>query len=101
MARTIVTSEMIKQINERYYELKNKSAVAREIGISPSTVTNYLIEGYVPDAELLVTEIDMKVFRKHIANFLLKQEDFDNVDLLKHTSEEEEEIRELWGEMNV
>ena len=42
--KTKITPEIIEQINKRYSECKNMSQVARELGISPTTVKNYLSE---------------------------------------------------------
>lgn len=43
-----ITEEMKVQINELYYRLKVKAAVARELGISASSVSRYIIPNYVP-----------------------------------------------------
>lgn len=43
-ARVKITDEIVEQINIRYAECKNMSQVARELGISPSTVKNHLNE---------------------------------------------------------
>lgn len=45
-ART--SPETIEKINELYAVLGVKSHVAKELGISPATVTKYLIPNYVP-----------------------------------------------------
>ena len=47
-ART--SPETIEKINELYAVLGVKSKVAKELGISPATVTKYLIPNYVPKA---------------------------------------------------
>ena len=51
MANRIITEEQKVQINELYYENHNKALTARTLGISPASVTKYLIEGYVPIAQ--------------------------------------------------
>lgn len=45
-----ITEEQKELINELYAELGVKKRVAEIIGCSPSTVTKYIIEGYVPKA---------------------------------------------------
>lgn len=45
-ART--SPETIEKINELYAVIGVKSKVAKELGISPATVTKYLIPNYVP-----------------------------------------------------
>ena len=42
-----ITDEIKIQINELYLELGVKKRVAEIIGCSPSTVSKYIIEGYV------------------------------------------------------
>lgn len=42
--RVKITEELVKQINVKYCECRNMSQVARELGISPSTVKNHLTE---------------------------------------------------------
>lgn len=42
--RVKITDEIIKKINDEYVICKNMSAVAKKIGISPSTVKKYLSE---------------------------------------------------------
>ena len=44
MAR--ITQEQIEQINELYLVHKNKSLVARLVGVSVASVNKYLIPGY-------------------------------------------------------
>ena len=46
-----ITPEKIEQINELYLKLKVKKRVAEEMGISPSTVSKYIIPGYVAQSE--------------------------------------------------
>ena len=41
-ARTQMTEELIEQLNKRYAEVRNVSQVARELGISITTVYNHL-----------------------------------------------------------
>ena len=41
-----IDDAMIKRINDIYLELGVKSKVAKRLGISPATVTKYLIDGY-------------------------------------------------------
>lgn len=42
-----ITPEKIEQINELYLKLGVKKRVAEIVGCSPSTVSKYIIEGYV------------------------------------------------------
>jgi len=45
-----ITEEQKELINELYAKLGVKKRVAEIVGCSPSTVTKYIIEGYVPKA---------------------------------------------------
>lgn len=51
MAGKRITEEQKVQINELFYKYKVKAQVARELGISASSVSKYIIEGYVPIAQ--------------------------------------------------
>ena len=42
-----ITEDQIRDINELYLELGVKKRVAEIVGCSPSTVSKYIIEGYV------------------------------------------------------
>lgn len=44
---TKITAEDIIKINELYLKYKVKAQVARELNISPSTVSKYIREGYI------------------------------------------------------
>lgn len=53
MARKI-TDEQIIQINEEYLLDPVKSHVAKKVGVSASTVSKYLIEGYVSQKQKVI-----------------------------------------------
>lgn len=98
MARTTVTQEMKILMNELYYKNHNYSAVAREVGVSPSTVKRYIIEGYIPIDKAKLKEIDISKCRGTIENKdRLSDEDFN----LKLTPTEVLGIHELWGELSL
>ena len=92
-----VTQEDIIKINELYLKLKNKSAVAREIGFSPSTVSKYIIADYKPAAA-----IEQEKFTGELPEFdesIFKIDDW--TPLLEISDTEMDEICELWGELNL
>lgn len=97
MARTIVTQDMIKQINELYLKIKTYSGVAREVCISPSTVKKYIIPNYQSEEN-----IKKIIFKKEDIPEL-SFEKFKNLEdwgsLCNLTDEEKEEIKELWNEI--
>lgn len=43
-----ITDEQKEQINELYFENKNKSLTARLLGISPASVARYIVPNYIP-----------------------------------------------------
>lgn len=46
-----ISEDMKVQINELYLKLGVKSQVAKELGISPASVTRYLIPNYKPASQ--------------------------------------------------
>ena len=55
---TKITPDKIKEINELYLELKVKKRVAEIMNISPSTVSKYIIPGYVSQKDKPVYKYD-------------------------------------------
>lgn len=51
-----VTSEDIIKINEVYFRLGTYAATARETGFAASTVKKYIINGYVPAAQIVYND---------------------------------------------
>ena len=98
MAR--ITEEMKVQINELYYRLGVKAQVARELGISPASVTRYLIPDYVPAAARQVIECNATpTIPIDFINALAEGGDF--VELTKLTVAEQTEMEELRKEIYV
>lgn len=56
-----ITPEIAEQINEIYYQCKNKSKTAKEIGCSAATVSRYILPDYVPRASRQNYEFNGKV----------------------------------------
>lgn len=56
-----VTQDDIIRINEIYYRLKTYAATARETGFAASTVKKYVIENYVPQAEIQYNDIKIEL----------------------------------------
>lgn len=97
---THITEEMKVQINELYYRLGVKAQVARELGISPASVTRYLIPNYTPIAARQVIECNMTpVVPIDFINALVEGEDF--VELTKLTAAEQIEMEELRKEIYI
>lgn len=94
-----VSAEDIKVMNELYAQCHNYSQVSRETGFAPSTVKKYIIKGYIPkeDREIL------RFIPSSIPEFTGCR--FNNIenygDLCVLSSKEEEEIKQLWKELDA
>jgi hypothetical protein len=93
-----VTPNDIKIFNERYFECKNYSQVARETGFSVSTVRKYVDKNYRPAAKEKIffrkedlPEFSTQLFRD-VKNF---------GDLCVMDEEEKKEIHLLWDELSL
>ena len=90
-----ITKEDIIKINELFLKTGVKAQVAREMGISASTVSKYIIPDYKPAAALVI-----KKYEGDLPEFDKKKFRIDNwTPLLKLSSEEKEEMKELWEEL--
>lgn len=101
MARATITEDTIIQINELYLKIGTYAGVSRALGGSPapSTVKKYIIPNYVPQ-----DKIEKKVFKwEDLPEFstegLKNVENWGSLCLL--SSEEKDEIRELWSELST
>lgn len=88
-----ITDEIIEQINELYLKIGVKSRVAKELGISASTVSKYIQEGYIGKAERTVSKFDKEPI-------LLTEEKIKTIPNFKEfltnlTSEEKVQLKEL------
>lgn len=101
MARTVVTPEMIEEINRLYLKIGTYAGVSREMGGTPSatTVKKYIIPNYTPKEHLKI-----KKFSSEISS-LPDYEPFKLVDnwgdLCVLSETEEAEIKELWEELSL
>lgn len=94
-----VTNEDILRINEIYYKTKIYAETARQTGFSASTVKKYVIPGWEPVKKenairferSQVPEFDFSIF-KGVENY---------GDLCVLTTEELEELKDLWRELAV
>lgn len=108
MARTVVTQEMIEQMNELYLQIGTYAGVSRAMGGIPSasTVKKYIIEGYVSKEEAMKNR---KLFTQERLNELdnIKENFWDKFcienwgDFCVLSEEEVSEITELWNEITI
>ena len=76
-----VTQEMIVRMNDLYLELKTYAAVARKIGVSPTTVKRYINPNYKRvkndenedenELEIVIQPINYELFDRPSWNILL------------------------------
>lgn len=102
MSRTVVTQEMVKEINELYLQIGTYVGVSRALGGSPSptTVKKYIISNYVSvkDRKIILfdkTKISSKIDFTPFKN----KQDWGELCLL--TTKEELEIKELQKELSI
>lgn len=108
MARTIVTQEMIEQMNELYLQIGTYVGVSRAMGGTPSasTVKKYIIENYISKEETMKKR---KLFTQERLNELdnISENFWDKFcienwgDLCVLSEEEVSEITELWDEITI
>ena len=94
---TIITQKEIKEINRLYLQLKTYAAVARATGFSPATVKKYVIKDYVEADESNFIRFDRPL--PDFDSSMFRGNDWGTLCLL--SEEEEQEIRELWKELDV
>lgn len=93
----VITQKDIKEINELYAQLKTYAAVSRATGFSPATVKKYVAQDYVPAADRNFIRFDRPLPDFDSTPF--RGNDWGSLCLL--SPEEEQEIRELWKELDV
>ena len=93
----VITQKEIKEINRLYAELKTYAAVSRATGFSPATVKKYIIKDYTPTDETTFIRFDHPL--PEFDSTIFRGDDWGDLCLL--SPEEEQEIRELWKELDV
>ena len=96
-----VTNEDILRINELYYKYKTYAEVARQTGFSAGTVKKYVKPGWQPVVVENIKKFDpskIPDFQKAVEIFRGVQ-NYGNLCIL--TEREQEEIKELWGELAI
>lgn len=100
MAKSIDT-ETIVQINELYKRIGTYAGVARQIGISATTVRKYVRDDYVALEDMKIKRADIGECRKIVENYTFTADALLNPNLLELTDEEYEEMKEVWKEIAV
>lgn len=93
----VITQIEIKEINRLYAEKGTYAAVARIMGIAPSTVKKYVIKDYKIIDESTFIRFDRPLPEFNPEIFRIK----DWSPLCELSTEETDEIRDLWKELEI
>lgn len=94
---TVITQKEIKEINRLYAQFKTYAAVSRATGFSPATVKKYVIKDYVEPVEENFIRFDRPL--PEFDSSMFRGNDWGALCVL--SPEEEQEIIELWKELDV
>lgn len=94
-----VTSEDIIKMNELYVKLKTYAAVARETGFSASTVSKYIQKDYKPKAQIVEKKFTVADLPE--PDYSLLRGTINWGELCVLSDAEYDEIKELWGEIQI
>lgn len=94
-----VTSEDILRMNEIYYKTRVFAEVARQTGFSASTVRKYVDVNWKPVENENIIKFDMNDLPEFDTTCFKGVENYGDLCVL--TEREQDEMRELWGELSV
>jgi hypothetical protein len=97
MAR--VTSEDILRMNEIYYKTHVFAEVARQTGFSASTVRKYVDVNWKPVVSENIIRFEMKDLPEFDTTCFKCIDNYGDLCVL--TEREQEEMKELWGELSI
>lgn len=90
-----VTPQMTEEMNEAYLTLKTYAAVARQFGISATTVKKYIIPGYKSRDSIVKQVLEADKINQ-IEDFICPVEVLRSSTALELTDEEKEDMKTLW-----
>ena len=94
-----VTNEDILQINSLYFQYKNYAEVARQTGFAASTVKKYVIPGWKPIETKNIKHFNISMLPDFTTDMFVGVDNYGDLCIL--TEREQEEIKELWGELAI
>jgi len=94
-----VTSEDILHMNEIYYKTRVFAEVARQTGFSASTVRKYVDVNWKPVENENIVKFEMDDLPEFDTTCFKGIENYGDLCVL--TEREQEEMKELWGELSV
>lgn len=96
----IITSKLIREINELNYKGYEHFKIARQLDCDIDIVKHYVKTNYLPDDKLVIKDIDLTTYKRHIEGYILSKNDLQNPNLLTVSEEEKEDIESLKQELN-
>jgi hypothetical protein len=94
-----VTSEDILRMNEIYYKTHVFAEVARQTGFSASTVRTYVDVNWKPVASKNIIKFNMNDLPEFDTTYFKGLDNYGDLCVL--TKHEQEEMKELWGELII
>lgn len=94
-----VTSEDILRMNEIYYKTRVFAEVARQTGFSASTVRKYVDVNWKPVVSENIIRFDMDELPEFDTTCFKGVDNYGDLCVL--TEREQDEMKELWGELAV
>ena len=94
-----VATEDILQMNSLYFQYKNFAEVARQTGFSASTVRKYVDVNWKPVVSENIIRFDMDELPEFDTTCFKGVDNYGELCVL--TEREQDEMRELWGELSV
>lgn len=98
MAKKVTTDDILK-MNELYYKYHTYSQVARETGFSASTVSKYVDKNWKPIQIENIKHFNISMLPDFTTDMFVGVENYGDLCIL--TEREQEEIKELWGELVI
>ena len=94
-----VATEDILQMNSLYFQYKNFAEVARQTGFSASTVRKYVDVNWKPVVSENIIRFDMDELPEFDTTCFKGVDNYGDLCVL--TEREQDEMKELWGELAV
>lgn len=94
-----VATEDILQMNSLYFQYKNFAEVARQTGFSASTVSKYIDKNWKPIETENIKHFNISMLPDFTTDMFVGVENYGDLCIL--TELEQEEIKELWGELAI
>lgn len=98
MAKKVTTDDILK-MNSLYFRYKTYAEVARQTGFSASTVSKYVDKNWKPIQIENIKHFNISMLPDFTTDMFVGVENYGDLCIL--TEREQEEIKELWGELAI